>query len=224
MILGCVQPSYLSWIPFFKRMQMSDLFVYLDDVEYSKNSFHNRNRIKSANGPLMITVPVLYKGHSNDYICDININPNANWSKTHWRAIEMNYNKAKYFDNLAPLLKIVYSQRWEKLADLNIALIELFKGYLGLKTPTYRSSELGIQEKGNEKLVKICQHLGTDKFIVKPDTEDYHPKSFFESRGISLEYFYYESQKYEQLYGEFIADLSILDYAMNCGPDSLPRK
>lgn len=221
MILGCVQPSYLAWTPFLKRMQMSDVFVYLDDVEFSKNSFHNRNCIKSANGPLMLTVPVLHKGHSKDYICDININPNVSWSKTHWRTIEMNYKKAKYFKELAPLLQKIYSQDWERLADLNIALIELFKGYLGLRTPTYRSSELSIQAESNEKLVKICQELGATKFIVKPDTEHYHPKSYFESYGISLELFSYENQKYEQLYGEFIPDLSILDYAMNCGPASL---
>jgi len=221
MILGCVQPSYLAWIPFFKRMQMSNVFVYLDDVEFSKNSSHNRNRIKSANGPLMLTVPVLHKGHSKDYICDININPNVNWSRTHWRTIEMNYKKAKYFEELAPLLQKIYSQDRERLADLNIALIELFKDYLGLRIPTYRSSELSIPAENNEKLVKICQKLGATKFIVKPDTENYHPKSFFESYGISLEYFSYESQKYEQLYGEFIPDLSILDYAMNCGPASL---
>ena len=221
MILGCVQPSYLAWIPFFKRMQMSDVFVYLDDVEFSKNSFHNRNRIKSANGSLLLTVPVLYKGHSKDYICDIKINPNVDWSRTHWRAIEMNYRKAKHYGELAPLLQKVYSQNWERLADLNIALIELFKDYLGLRIPTYRSSELAIPAESNEKLVKMCQKLGATRFIVKPDTEHYHPPSFFESHGISLEYFTYESQKYEQLYGEFIPDLSILDYAMNCGPASL---
>jgi hypothetical protein len=221
MILGCVQPSYLPWIPFFKRMQMSDVFVYLDDVEFSKNSFHNRNRIKSASGPLMLTVPVLHKGHSKDHICDIKINPSANWAKAHWRAIEMNYSKARYFGGLAPLLEKIYAQSWEKLGDLNVALIELFKNYLGLRVSTHRSSELSIPGEGNEKLVRMCQKLGADKFIVKPNTEGYHPKSFFESRGISLEYLSYENKEYEQLYGEFVPDLSVLDYAMNCGPDSL---
>lgn len=221
MILGCVQPSYLAWIPFFKRIQMSDVFVYLDDVEFSKNSFHNRNRIKSANGPLILTVPVLHKGHSKEYICDIKINQNVNWAKIHWRTIEMNYRKAKYFGELAPLLQKIYSHDWEKLGDLNIALIELFKDYLGLRVLTYRSSELSIPAQSNERLVKMCQKLGATKFIVKPNTEDYHPKDFFKSHDISFAYFSYETQKYEQLYGEFIPDLSILDYAMNCGPNSL---
>lgn len=133
----------------------------------------------------------------------------------------MNYRKAEYFGELAPLLQKIYSEEWEKLGDLNVALIELFKDYLGLKIPTYRSSELSIPETGNEKLVKMCQKLGATRFIVKPNTEDYHPRSFFESHGISLEYFSYENEKYEQLYGEFIPDLSILDYVMNCGPSSL---
>lgn len=221
MILGCVQPSYLAWVPFFERMRMSDVFVYLDDVEFSKNSSHNRNRIKSASGPLMLTVPVLHKGHSKDYIRDIQINNKVNWTKTHWRTIEMNYKKARYYDELAPLLKKIYSREWENLADLNITLIELFKNYLGLKIPAHRSSELSIAAASNEKLVQMCRKLGATHFIIKPNTEDYHPPDFFKSHGISLVYFTAENRKYEQLYGNFIPDLSILDYAMNCGPNSM---
>ena len=54
MKLGCVQPGYLPWIPFFKRIQQSDIFVYLDDVEFSKNNFHNRNRIRTPNGEVLL--------------------------------------------------------------------------------------------------------------------------------------------------------------------------
>ena len=224
MILGCVQPTYLAWIPFFERMQMSDVFVYLDDVQFVRRSPHSRNKIKLANGPLLLTVPVLSKGHRKARICDIKINHGRDWARSHWRSIELNYRKARCFEALAPLLQAVYSQHWEKLADLSIALIELFKDYLGLAVPTYRSSELAIQAEGNEKLVKMCQMLGATKYIVKPNTEHYHPKSFFEAHGISFEYIVYGDQEYEQLYGEFMPGLSILDYAMNCGPNSLEKQ
>ena len=103
MILSCVQPSYLAWIPLFKRMISGDIFVYLDDVEYSKNSFHNRNYIKSFQGKVLLTVPVKYKGNANKYISEMPINNDFPWAKKHWRSIEMNYNKAPYFSEIENL-------------------------------------------------------------------------------------------------------------------------
>jgi hypothetical protein len=217
MILGCVQPAYLAWLPMFKRMRISDVFVYLDDVEYSKNSPHNRNRIKTPNGPIFLTVPVQYKGHSRSSINDIPIANHGDWAHKHWRSIEMNYSKAAFFPELAPVLKPLYERRWERLGDLNIALIEAVKDFLGIKTPCYRSSELSVEGRSNEKLVNLCRKMGADKFVVKPGTEDYHPTEFFASRGVGFEYFDYRVPEYAQLYGGFTQGLSALDFAMNCG-------
>ncbi len=219
-VLGTVQPAYLAWIPFFRRMQMSDVFVYLDDVEYSKNSFHNRNRIKGKNGAITLTVPVRYKGASKKYINEVMIADYEKWNKKHWKSIKMNYGQSPYFDELEPLLEKIYTGNWDTLGDLNIALIDLFKDYLGIATPCYRSSELNIEGQGNEKLVNMCRKLGAGKFVVKPGTEDYHPGEYFRNHGIEFEYFTYEDVQYLQLYGEYIRGLSILDYAMNCGSKS----
>lgn len=218
LVLGSVQPSYLAWIPLFKRIKMSDVFVYLDDVEYSKNSFHNRNRIKTSQGALMLTVPILYKGHSTDFIKDMPINNNLNWAIKHWRSIEQSYSKTKYFNQLSPWLwENFYSKKWECLADLNIALIEFFRKFLKIKTKCYRSSTLNVEGEGNEKLVNLCKKLGATKFIVKPGTEHYHPKEFFKNHRIEFNYFTFKFKPYCQLYRKFIAGLSILDYVMNCG-------
>jgi len=223
-IIGILQPSYLAWIPFFKRMIMSDIFIYLDDVEYSKNSFHNRNRIKTSNGSLTLTVPVLYKGNSSKTISEMPINNNNNWKSKHWRAIELNYTKSQYFSQIAPLLESnIYSKNWENLADLNIRIIELFKDFIGLSTKCFRSSKLNVTGSGNEKLVNICKHFNANKFIVKPGTENYHPKEIFLKNNISFEYFVFKPEQYKQLYGDFISGLSILDYAMNCGPSHFKK-
>jgi hypothetical protein len=200
---------------------MSDVFVYLDDVEYSKNSFHNRNSIKTPQGKLLLTVPVLYKGYSKENICDIMIDNKKNWRQKHWHSVEMNYSKAKFFNQLSPLLyNHIYSREWNILGDLNIALIELFREFLGISVTCYRSSKLNLKGQSNEKLINMCNKLGTDKFIVKLNTEHYHPKEFFYKHGIDFIYFDYKSLCYKQLYSEFIPNLSILDYAMNCGPNS----
>jgi len=220
-IIGILQPSYLAWIPLFKRMIMSDIFIYLDDVKYSKNSFHNRNRIKTPQGSLTLTVPVLYKGNSSRSIQQMPISNSTKWKSKHWRAIELNYSKTNFFKQLSLILKNnVYSQSWEYLADLNIKIIELFKDYLGITTKCYRSSELNIKSSGNEKLIDICKYFNANKFIVKSGTEHYHPKEIFLEHNIEFEYFLNTPESYNQIYGDFIADLSILDFAMNCGPNS----
>lgn len=218
--LGSVQPAYLVWIPFFQRMVLSDIFVYLDDVEFSKNSAHNRNKIKSSNGAIILTVPIRYSGNS---ICKINNMPIDNkvpWRKKHWKTIEMNYSKAPFFDEFGKVLyEEVYSQEWEFLGPLNIQILEIIRKYLQISTVCKASSTLKINLKNNEKLVEMCKMLGANKFLVKPGTNDYHPREFFEERGIALEYFDYAHDTYSQLYGDFIPGLSIIDLIMNLGPE-----
>lgn len=220
MILGSVQPSYLAWIPLFERMKLSDVFVHLDDVAYSKNSFHNRNSIKTANGALLLTVPVLYTGNSAAFISAIEIDYQKPWQRKHWKSIELAYAKAPYFRDLGSRVQDILFRRWNTLADLNIALIELLKNYLGIKTPTHRSSEVKAEGTANEKLVNMCKKLGADRFIVKPNTEDYHPKAYFAEHGIAFTYLSAPERRYPQLHGEFIPNLSALDFAMHCGPNS----
>jgi len=220
-VAGILQPSYLSWIPFFKRMYMSDVFIYLDDVQYSKNSFHNRNRIKTFKGSLTLTVPVLYKGNSSKTIADMPINNSINWQRKHFKAIEQNYKKAKYFGQITTILiEKIYSKTWERLGDLNINIIELFKNYLEINTKCYRSSEILVKGQGNEKLVNLCHRFNAKEFIVKPGTQHYHPEKFFKKNDINFKYFTIDPIPYSQLYGEFIHGLSILDYVMNCGSDN----
>ncbi len=220
MILGSVQPSYLAWIPLFERMKMSDVFVHLDDVEYSKNSFHNRNHIKTSQGDMILTVPVLYTGHSKTFINEIQIDYTKPWQKKHWKAIELAYTKAPYFREVGPRVREMLFTHWKNLADLNIAIIAFLKGYIGIHTPTYRSSEINVGGLANEKLVNMCKKFSADYFLVKHNTEDYHPKEYFSKYGIAFTYFNPPQRQYPQLYGSFIPNLSALDYAMNCGPNS----
>jgi len=220
LVLGSVQPAYMAWVPFYQRMIESDVFVYLDDVEFSKNSFHNRNKIKTAQGPVYLTVPIQYKGNSNSSIKEMPIDNKKPWRKKHWQTILQNYSKAPFFPDLGPLLKEqIYDCEWIYLGDLNVTLLELFREFLKINTPCYQSSKLTVIGESNEKLVNLCHKLGAELFIVKPATDHYHPKTFFESHKIGFKYFNQNLMPYPQLHGSFIPGLSILDYAMNCGPN-----
>lgn len=219
-ILGSVQPAYLAWIPFFQRMLLSDVFVYLDDVEFSKNSPHNRNKIKTVNGPLMLTVPVKYAGNSSCTISEMPLDNKSMWQKKHWRTIEMSYSKAPFYKDFAQaLFDNVYSHEWKFLGGLNIAILETVRQYLAIHTRCFRSSDLKIGLKNNDKLVEMCKQLGCNSFLVKPGTDDYHPRSFFAAHGIGMTYFAPSHNIYPQLYGEFTRGMSIIDLVMNCGPE-----
>ena len=214
-ILSCLQPTYLPWIPFFERVILSDVFIILDDVEFSKNSNHNRNFIKTNSKKLLLTVPVKYKNHI--MIKDIEIDNKKNWKKKHWESIKQTYGKLLYFKNFSSELEEIYSKDWKYLSNLNIELIKFFLKYLKIKTNIFVSSNIHVEGNSNQKLINLCKHFDADTFIVKKNTEHYHPKKIFLENNIEFKYISNKMLTYKQQGDNFTPSLSILDYVSNCG-------
>ena len=164
MILGSIQPSYLSWLPFYKRVVESDIFVLLDDVKFSKNSFHNKTKINTRNGVALLTVPILYTGNSRKNINEIEIDYSKNWQKKHWMTIHQNYANSAFFSEFSEDLKNILYHKWPNLGSLNIEIVNMFLKYFNHCNIPYKSSDLNLKETGNEKLIKICQHFGASSF------------------------------------------------------------
>ena len=215
-ILSCLQPTYLPWIPFFERIILSDVFIPLDDVEFSKNSNHNRNYIKSNSKKLLLTVPVKYK--SNIMIKNIEIDNKKNWKKKHLESIKQTYGKLISFKNFYKELEVIYSRDWKYLSNLNIEIIKFFIKYLDIKTEIYISSNINVEGTSNQKLINLCKHFNADTFVVKRNTDHYHPKKIFLENNIEFKYFSNKVLDYKQQGDNFIPSLSIIDYASNCGP------
>ena len=213
--VGCLQPTYLPWIPFFKRLSDCDFFVLLDDVDFSKNSNHNRNYIKIKNTKSLLTVPIHYK--SKTPINQIEIDNSKNWKKKHFMSIIQAYSKSEFFFDIKNDLENIYKKNWNLLFNLNYELITFFNEYFNLKKEIYISSQLQIKGNGNEKLVNICKYFDAKYFIVKKKTENYHPKKYFNDYGIDFKYHENDHKEYKQLGNEFIPNLSILDYVANNG-------
>jgi len=213
--VGCLQPTYLPWIIFFKRFLSCDYFVLLDDVDFSKNSNQNRNYIKINNIKNLLTVPIHYK--SKFPINQIKIDNTKNWKKKHYQTIVQAYSKSKFFLNFQSDLEKIYKKDWDSLFLLNLELINFFKAYFNIKNKLYISSELNVNGQGNEKLVNICKHFDAKYFVVKKKTEDYHPKEYFNNYGIDFKYHENTHTEYKQIGNTFIPNLSILDYAANNG-------
>ena len=213
--LCALQPTYIPWMPFFERIYLSDIFVILDDVEFSKNSNHNRNSIMSNSKKLMLTVPIHHK--SRQLIKDVKIDNSKNWKKKHWFSIKQSYEKLFFFKEIKKELEIIYSKNWIYLSELNIEIIKFLLRYFKIKKKIFISSEIQVKGTANEKLINLCKYFNTSSFMVKPETENYHPKVLFKKNNIDFKFYSNKTKSYNQKSKIFLPGLSIIDYIANNG-------
>ena len=219
MTIVCIrQPGYLPYIGFFKKIQSCDIFVYLDDVQYERSGWDNRNKIKTSDGSLFLTVPIFNK--LNQTLNLVRIVNNENWQKKHLIAIENNYCKSSFFSSYWNDVSLIISKKHDKLIDLNLELIEYFKHQLDLDTKCVNSSSLNILEAGSEKLLKICQKLNAKEYLSGELGKNYLDEKIFIQNDINVIYEKFVHPIYSQRFDEFIPNMSILDLLFNEGEKS----
>ena len=220
MLVGIHQLHYLPWLRYFDKIAKSDVFVVLDNIQYNKNGWQNRNKIKSPAGLLLLTVPVLEKfGQDLD---EVRVNNAAPWRKKHWRSISQCYAKAPFLRDHADFLEATYAREWEFLNDLNRHMLRYFIDKLGIRTRIVYASELNEPGTATERLVNLISAVGGDGYYSGSYGLDaYLDRGMLERAGIRLELQQWRAPVYPQLYGAFTPDLSILDLMLNCGPDAL---
>lgn len=220
-----MQPTYLPWSGYFDLMDQGDIFVILDNVQFSKHSWHQKNRIKTPNGELMLTVPIIRR--HPQMINETRINNDQPWQKKHLKSIQASYAKAKYFNRYYNFFREIYSQSTEKLIDFTIPIIMLEKEILGIKREVVKASEIGVEGSKVELIVDICKKVNADEYLSPPGSEEYineviSKNDVFKKNNIKLEYQKYIPQEYTQLWGEFIPYLSAIDLIFNEGENALP--
>ena len=215
MILSAHQPAYLPWLGYFDKIARSDVFVYLDTVQYEKNSFINRNRIKGPNGAMWLTIPVKTKGHTDGSLRTTEIDDAQPWRSKHVKSIEMNYRRAPdfaaSFAKVEPLVNLPESN----LAEYCFQHLLFWCEELRLKTRIVRSSELAIDSAKSDLVLDLCKHFGADHYISGALGRNYLQEADFEAADIRIEYQDYKSPTYAQLWGEFEPNLAVLDAWMN---------
>lgn len=213
------QPEHLPWLGFFHKISQANLFIILDSVQFRKNYFQNRNKIRTANGWTWLTVPV--KRKSNTSIKDVEIDNNQNWRRKCWNSIYFTYKKSPFFGEYGHVLEKFYKQDWINLCELNIHLIEQFFTFLSLEPVILRSSEIGVQGDGSELILNICKEVDADTYISGIFGNEYLNLSDFKKAGIKVTFQEFHHPMYKQLYEPFIPSMSIIDLLFNYGPDSL---
>lgn len=219
MIVSANQPYFAPYPGFFFKAQLSDVFVILDDVQFPrKTTWITRNRFKNDQGTLWMTIPVWKKGLGLQQISDVRICHSGNWRKKHLRSLQSAYAHAPFLpDHLEPMERVL-SNSYERLVDLNMVIINYVLGFLAIETRIVQMSELGVQGKGERLIVDICKSLGATQFMVQSSGLAYYDPIRFTSEGIELVTFKKPEIVYPQLWGDFIANLSILDMMFTCGP------
>lgn len=219
MLITIHQPQYLPWLGYLDKIDKADIFVILDNVQFKKNEWQNRNRIKTAQGWQWITVPVLFR--FPEKINEVRINNKTNWSRKHLQALITNYSQSIYFDNYKSFFENVFSRSWDRLVDINVEIIKFLISALGLKTKLVLSSDLKVREESTERLIDICKILNGNKYLVGKDGNNYMNLDLFDKEGIDLIFQDFKHPEYNQLFGDFEPYMSAVDLLFNCGDNSL---
>ena len=221
MLVTIHQPEHLPWLGFFDKMQQADVFVLLDNTQFAKEDFQNRNRIKTRTGVAWVTVPVFKKGASEQRITEVEICNDQRWRPRCWGLISQNYSRAPHFNTYQSFFKDLYSQPWPYLAELNLAIIKYLAAALGLTARLVKASELGISERGaSHTNLAICRALNASVYLSGRFGKQYLDEAQFREYGIEVRYQDFHYPRYPQLWGQFEPNLSAIDLLFNCGEAS----
>lgn len=222
MRIAIMQPTYLPWTGYFALMDQVDQFVLLDDVEFSRQSWQQRNRIKTHNGRLWLTVPVYHTGRSGQLINEVEINQEINWETAHYKSLKQSYCSATFWDDNRMWLRDIYESSWQRLCPLNETVVAELASLLGISATIHSSSDLNAGTGRVDRLIRTCQILSADEYLSPIGSFGYiEADNLFPQAGIRLLYQHYEHPTYRQLHGEFISHLSAVDLLLNEGPSSL---
>jgi len=222
LIVAIHQPQYLPWLGYFDKIRRADAFCFLDNVQYKKNDWQNRNRLKTAQGWQWLTVPVHY--HYPQKISEVTINNTAKWKKKHLQALISNYSRAPFFNEISDIFEQAYSENWENISDLNIFLIKRLGTALGLGHKTYvKASDFELRDGSTNRLVDICKKLNAGTYLSGQDGVKYMNMDSFERSGIRVVIQDFQHPVYPQVFGDFQSHMSVVDLLFNCGAKSLEK-
>ncbi len=210
------QPDFCPWLNFFMRAKHSDYFVVLDNVQFNRRGWFNRDIIKTKSGAYKITIPIKKEPRDSLLIKNVKFSNYDDWKTVFFKTLEVNYSKSKFFRENILILNNLFNEDFVYLIDLNIKLINYFFSIFSIKTKLIFSSELRLSSYKNKLIVDICNKLNCKEYITGKGSDDYLDLDEFKKNNISLNQDVNFNDKYLQINGTFMRDLSVLDFYFNC--------
>jgi hypothetical protein len=215
--VAVLQSGYLPWKGYFDIIHDVDLFVFYDDVQYTKQDWRNRNRIKTPYGVRWLTVPVR---RQSTRICDAEIS-GSSWAASHWRRLEASYRGAPFFAYYRPFFEPLFLHRqWTRLSELNQHLIRaIARELLGIETTFADSRDYAPSGRRLDRLIELLGRAGAHTYLSGPSARSYIDPQRFEAAGIELVWKDYAGYpEYPQLHPPFVHEVSIVDLLFHLGP------
>lgn len=226
MIVAAHQPHYMPWLGYLDKVAKADVFVVMDDLQFEPQNYQNRQRLKLADGPGWLTVPLAH-GAQNERICDKQIapseNPKQHWQHRHWKTLQLSYGGTAYFDEYAPALREVYARRWTSLLELDLHMFVLALRWFDIRTPVIRSSQLGLTGTKTKRLIDMCKKLGARCYLTgSGGSAGYLDSEQMGRAGVGVIWQQFTHPLHPQRYPRhgFASHLGFLDLLLNCGPAS----
>ncbi|MDD5766286.1 MAG: WbqC family protein [Candidatus Marinimicrobia bacterium] len=224
MICSIHQPQTFPWLGYFAKIRQSDIFVFLDNVQFKKNEWQNRNKILSDDSWQWLTVPVIH--HFGQSIREVTINPTERWRQKHLQALQTNYAKSPFFENYFPEIQSLYEIDWTLLSDFNIRTVRWGMEKLGIETPTRVASEIEELAKypditPDDRLILITQLSSCETYLSGEGGHNYLEPAHFSEKNIRLIFQKFNHPAYRQFGDRFVSHLSFLDVLFFMGPGSL---
>jgi hypothetical protein len=224
MIISVHQPNYLPWIGYFRKIAISDAFIFFDDIQFEKGGYTNRVRIRMGDEPNWLTQPVLKKDILNKKIFDVKIDGATDWKSKHLKSFEFNYKKSNFYNEAIEILKSILSFQSDSISDFNINAVEIILNKLKINTKIFRSSALdyGLQSSPSEKLASIVISLGGKVYLSGSGGKKYNDLEVFSRNHICLKYDDWTPPVYNQGH-PFSHGLSIIDGIAHLGIDDIKK-
>lgn len=222
-VVGCHQPNFLPWLGFFYKIACSDIFILLDDVQFtrgqSKHNWTTRVRIAGSNGPIWLNLPVMRAGAGLQRICDLRTPPeDRKWQSRIIKTLRESYVKTPFFHDVFPSIERVLVQHTGAICATNIALIERIAAMLSLKTTLVQSSSLHVEGASTDRLVNLTSAVGGHIYLSGDGAADYQLDDAFSTAGLSTRKLGFQHPVYVQRKeDDFIRGLSIFDALCNIG-------
>jgi hypothetical protein len=222
--VALVQSVYIPWKGFFDLIGRCDQYIIYDSAAFSKNHWHNRNRIKTPQGTSWLTIPVLTAGKLGQPIEEVDVKPG--WADAHWSRLAQAYRAAPFFGQLAPAIRGVYeaAAKETNLSRINELFLRTLASMLRLDVEIVRDTAYESVGKRTDKVVSICRSADATHYLSGPSAAAYLEPAKFEEAGIILEWMAYGPYPaYPQLHGPFEHGVTILDVLFSLGPDGWRR-